>query len=145
MICSYSKSLTFLELPKILPDKFRLLRENCSLNHEIKIFSRYLKCFGLSDKFPFQRNIICWGNLSLSKIITATSFYPAKLCRSLIGHQYLTKFCCEHLKIAVSSSISKTRLLPFTFLLKVIKRTWSLSIYHGNKRYLISFDFSETF
>ena len=42
-----------------------------------------------SDKFPFRRYIICWGNLSLSKIIgggggghprTAASFYSAKLC-----------------------------------------------------------------
>ena len=59
-------------------------------NDEIKIFSWYFWWFGLSDKFPFRRYIIRWGNLSLSKIIggggggaprTAASFYSAKLCR----------------------------------------------------------------
>ena len=55
------------------------------------MFFRYLKWFGLSDKFSFRRYIICWSNLSLSKIIgggggggvaprTASSFYSAKLC-----------------------------------------------------------------
>ena len=49
--------------------KFRLFRENCSWNRETKIFSQYFWWFGLSDKFSFRRYIICWGNLSLSKII----------------------------------------------------------------------------
>ena len=49
---------------------------------------QYFWWFGLSDKFSFRRYIICWGNLSLSKIIgggggaprTAASFYSANMC-----------------------------------------------------------------
>ena len=49
--------------------KIRLLRENCSLNREMKIFSQYFWWFGLSAKLPFRRCKICWGDLSLSKIV----------------------------------------------------------------------------
>ena len=34
----------------------------------LKYFPDILNDFGLSDKFSFRRYIICWGNLSLSKI-----------------------------------------------------------------------------
>ena len=64
------------------------------------VFCEIRKCFrktakfefiGLSDKFSFRRYIICWGNLSLSKIIgggggaprTAASFYSANMCIAL--------------------------------------------------------------
>ena len=53
-----------------------------------KYFFRYLKRFGLLDKFPFRRCIICWGNLIENywwgAPRTAASFYSAKLCSSLV-------------------------------------------------------------
>ena len=56
--------------------------------------------FGLSDKFPFRRYIICWGNLSHSKNYwwggaprtVVASFYSAKLCKCLVPWILTNKF-----------------------------------------------------
>ena len=49
----------------------KLLKKSRNQN----IFS-YLKWLGLSDKVPFQRYIICWGDFSLSKIIGGGEGHP---------------------------------------------------------------------
>ena len=53
-----------------------------------------------SDKFSFRQYIICWGNLSLSKIIggggggggaprTAASFYSANMCIFFQSYEFV--------------------------------------------------------
>ena len=49
--------------------KFREDKSNNVFREIRKCFRKTGLGFGLSDKFPFRRYIICWGNLSLSKII----------------------------------------------------------------------------
>ena len=68
-----------------------------------KFLNAFVKPRNLNFKLPFRRYIICWGNLSLSKIIgggeggggrgaprTAASSYSAKLSISFGGHQSQT-------------------------------------------------------
>ena len=84
MICQYSKSLKFFRTSKngLNSDYFAKIAHKIAKS---KYFSDILNESD-SDKFPFQRYIICWGTLSLSKTIgggaphTAASFHSAKLC-----------------------------------------------------------------
>ena len=85
IICSYSKSLKFFQTS----ENGLNFAYFAKIAHKIAKPKYFPNIFYDSDSpinSLFRRYIICWGNLSLSKIIgggaprTAASFYSAKLC-----------------------------------------------------------------
>ena len=85
IICSCSKSLKFFGTSKngLKSDYFAKIAHKVAKS---KYFPNIFYDLDSPINFLFRRYIICWGNLSLSKIIgggppcTAASFYSAKLC-----------------------------------------------------------------